>query len=60
MGVHAKDGQLELGIEAAAALNLCQLEGRDMKWRSRRYVFAVSQIRGILYTDDSNETVLAS
>ncbi|CAE7613785.1 unnamed protein product, partial [Symbiodinium sp. KB8] len=54
VGVHAKDGQLELGIEAAAALNLCQLEGRDMKWRSRRYVFAVSQIRGILYTVKGN------
>ena len=60
MGVHAKDGQMEIGIEAAAALGICQLKGHEMKWRSGRYLSAVTQIRGILFAEASQETVLVS
>ena len=31
-----------------------------MRWRSRRYVFAITQFRGVLYLPASDETVLVS
>eukprot|EP00439_Symbiodinium_sp_Y106_P001776 s2114_g1.t1 len=33
-------GRWRRGIEAAAALRICQLEGHPMQWRSGRYVVA--------------------
>ena len=60
LGVDAKDGQAELGIEAARELGVCELDGHEMRWRSRRYVFAITQYRGMLYLPASDETVLVS
>ena len=47
LDVQFKDGQAEMGIQAARKLGICEL--RDgMKWRSRRYVFGIPQFRGLL------------
>ena len=55
-----KDGQAEHGIEAALELGVCELDGHEMRWRSRRYVFAITQYRGMLHLPASDETVLVS
>ncbi|CAE7364289.1 unnamed protein product, partial [Symbiodinium sp. CCMP2456] len=59
LGVDAKDGQAELGIEAAQELGVCALDGHEMRWRNQRYVYAITQFRGMLYLPASDETVLA-
>ena len=59
LNVQFKDGQAEMGIEAAQKLGICEL--RDgVEWRSRRYVFGITQFRGVLYVPSSDETVLVA
>ena len=58
--MHSLDGQMEVRVEAAARLGLCQLDGYAMKWRSGRYLFAVTQVRGVLYAKSTDETILVS
>ena len=59
VNVECKDGQMEIGIEAAEQLSICRLDNDyEMKWRSRRYVFAITQVRGVLYV--GGKTILVS
>lgn len=59
LDVQFKDGQAELGIEAARELGICELK-EEMRWRSRRYLFSITQFRGLLYAPSSDETVLVA
>ena len=59
LNVQFKDGQAEMSIEAAQKLGICEL--RDgVEWRSRRYIFGITQFRGVLYVPSSDETVLVA
>ena len=50
--VQCKDGQMEIGSEAAEQLGICRLDDdHKMKWRNYRYIFAITQARGVLYAD---------
>ncbi|CAE7251396.1 unnamed protein product, partial [Symbiodinium pilosum] len=52
VNVQCKDGQMEIGIEAAEQLGICRLDNDyEMKWRSRRYVFAITQVKGDICID---------
>ena len=49
---------MEIGVDAAEQLGICRLDdGYPMKWRSGRYLFAITQVRGVLYVDGN--TLLA-